>query len=67
MSRLRDWSDSGVWQGFSQGFRPLVSAEPYPYLWSVGNGRMVVIVAIIVPHSSIPKPFLNPVSANQHS
>ena len=23
------------------------------YLWLVGNGRMVVIVAIIVPHSSI--------------
>ena len=24
------------------------------YLWLVGNGRMVVIVVIIVPHSSIP-------------
>ena len=26
----------------------------YPYLWLVGNGRMVAIVVIIVPHSSIP-------------
>ena len=24
------------------------------YLWLVGNGRKVVIVVIIVPHSSIP-------------
>ena len=24
------------------------------YLWLVGNGRMVVIVVIIIPHSSIP-------------
>ena len=24
------------------------------YLWSVGNGGKVVIVVIIVPHSSIP-------------
>ena len=24
------------------------------YLWLVGNGRMVEIVVIIVPHSSIP-------------
>ena len=24
------------------------------YLWLVGNGRMVVIVVLIVPHSSIP-------------
>ena len=24
------------------------------YLWLVGNGRMVVIVVIIVPHSCIP-------------
>ena len=29
--------------------------RPYfAYLWLVGNGRMVVIVVIIVPHSSIP-------------
>ena len=28
--------------------------EPFTYLWLVGNGRMVVIVVIIVPHSSIP-------------
>ena len=27
---------------------------PKAYLWLVGNGRMVVIVVIIVPHSSIP-------------
>ena len=26
----------------------------FSYLWLVGNGRMVVIVVIIVPHSSIP-------------
>ena len=26
---------------------------PDAYLWLVGNGRMVVIAAIIVPHSSI--------------
>ena len=24
------------------------------YLWLVGNGTMVVIVVIIVPHASIP-------------
>ena len=24
------------------------------YLWLVGNGRMVVMVVIVVPHSSIP-------------
>ena len=28
--------------------------KPFTYLWLVGNGRMVVIVVIIVPHSSIP-------------
>ena len=28
--------------------------QPSTYLWLVGNGRMVVIVVIIVPHSSIP-------------
>ena len=28
--------------------------DPWGYLWFVGNGRMVVIVIIIVPHSSIP-------------
>ena len=27
---------------------------PDPYLRLVGNGRMVVIVVIVVPHSSIP-------------
>ena len=26
----------------------------FSYLWLVGNGRMVVTVVIIVPHSSIP-------------
>ena len=26
----------------------------FPYHWLVGNGRMVVIVVIIVPHSSMP-------------
>ena len=26
----------------------------FPYLWLVGNGGMVAIVVIIVPHSSIP-------------
>ena len=31
------------------------SLEPFfTYLWLVGNGGMVVIVVIIVPHSSIP-------------
>ena len=40
--------------------RPILSIQnpatrsPYTYLWLVGNGRMVVIVVIIVPHSSIP-------------
>ena len=29
-------------------------SPPATYLWLVGNGRMVVIVVIIVPHSSIP-------------
>ena len=33
-----------------------VSYSPgtFTYLWLVGDGRMVVIVVIIVPHSSIP-------------
>ena len=28
--------------------------QNFSYLWLAGNGRMVVIVVIIVPHSSIP-------------
>ena len=36
------------------GLFHLVGLWPDPYLWLVGNGRMVVIVVIIVPHSSIP-------------
>ena len=31
-----------------------IDGLPSPYLWLVGNGRMVVIVVIIAPHSSIP-------------
>ena len=31
-----------------------VCTTQFAYLWLVGNGRMVVIVVIIVPHSSIP-------------
>ena len=31
-----------------------ISVGQTTYLWLVGNGRMVVIVVIIVPHSSIP-------------
>ena len=38
----------------SQSFGELNFDGPVPYLWLVGNGRMVVIVVIIVPHSSIP-------------
>ena len=34
--------------------RPGLELRSYSYLWLVGNGRMVVIVVIIVPHSSIP-------------
>ena len=34
--------------------RPLCEALQYSYLWLVGNGRMVAIVVIILPHSSIP-------------
>ena len=34
-------------------FAPLYS-NSLAYLWLVGNGRMVVMVVIIVPHSSIP-------------
>ena len=30
------------------------SERDLTYLWLVGNGRMVVMVVIIVPHSSIP-------------
>ena len=37
------------------GFRVIRGSEgSMTYLWLVGNGRMVVLVAIIVPHSSIP-------------
>ena len=35
-------------------FRCGSPAWPKTYLWLVGNGGMVVIVVIIVPHSSIP-------------
>ena len=35
-------------------------ASWWTYLWLVGNGGMVVIVVIIVPHSSIPY-YLNPI------
>ena len=41
-------SDS-IFKGFKCKFRFL-----FPFLWLVGNGRMVVIVVTIVPHSSIP-------------
>ena len=34
--------------------RPMHTIMVMTYLWLVGNGRMVVIVVIIVPHSSIP-------------
>ena len=34
--------------------RPLCEALQYSYLWLVGNGRMVAIVVIILPHSSSP-------------
>ena len=45
-------TDSGF-GGFSvvQGFMCL---RTFSYLWLVGNGGMIVIVVIIVPHSSIP-------------
>ena len=37
------------------GFRVIRGSEgSITYLWLVGNGRMVVLVVIIVPHSSIP-------------
>ena len=38
-------------------FAPLLPPgrrSPFSYLWLVGNGRMVIIVVIIAPHSSIP-------------
>ena len=41
-----------MWNG-RFGSRP-AAAYNLTYLWLVGNGRMVVIVVIIVPHSSIP-------------
>ena len=48
----------GVGAGFSvfkSVFGSLLAFEgSKTYLWLVGNGRMVVIVVIIVPHSSIP-------------
>ena len=31
-----------------------MAGDSEAYLWLVGNGRMVVRVVIIVPHSSIP-------------
>ena len=33
---------------------PHAPPQHLTYLWLVGNGRMVVIVLLIVPHSSIP-------------
>ena len=38
----------------SQILKPTEVEDPVTYLWLVGNGRMVVIVVIVVPHSSIP-------------
>ena len=32
----------------------LKRGSSFTYLWLVGNGGMVVIVVIILPHSSIP-------------
>ena len=40
--------------GATKAPNPNLSPKPCPYLWLVGNGRMVAIVVIIVPHSSIP-------------
>ena len=33
---------------------PSLGLEGFTYLWLVGNGGMVLIVVIILPHSSIP-------------
>ena len=44
------WSATRVCVVYGFGFR----GPGNTYLWLVGNGRMVVIVVIIVPHSSIP-------------
>ena len=52
-----DFHVSQVWRvlALRKLFHILSKMEPRnPYLWLVGNGRMVVIVLIIVPHSSIP-------------
>ena len=40
--------------GYNYNYYYYHSSIPYYLVWLVGNGRMVVIVAIIVPHSSIP-------------
>ena len=46
---------SGLLGVDASGPRSLQSLDfRFPYLWLVGNGRMVVIVVMIVPHSSIP-------------
>ena len=42
----------GGWGG--EGRRGPLGLEAFSCLWLVGNGRMVVIVVIIVPHFSIP-------------
>ena len=40
--------------GFTVGRLRFQVCGCFSYLWLVGNGRMVVIVVLIVPHSPIP-------------
>ena len=48
------WGGSNLAPAFGSRVPKMELKSYRTYLWLVGNGRMVVIVVIIVPHSSIP-------------
>ena len=55
-TRVSTWSTRTLTLILRPALRIPVGSAPHPptNLWLVGNGRMIVIVVIIVPHSSIP-------------
>ena len=52
-SLFRKWESEFLLNQFWEGDFQYLGIQ-FSYLWLVGNGRMVVIVVTIVPHSSIP-------------
>ena len=52
-SLFRKWESEFLLNQFWEGDFQCLGIQ-FSYLWLVGNGRTVVIVVIIVPHSAIP-------------